>query len=85
MTAANDEPYDLHQQIMSRQLGERLATMTGKLQTEMGNHALASAFFGTGLACAIQEYGPGGAADWLRKMADEVENKSGADSDHIVN
>ncbi|MBS3849705.1 hypothetical protein KD146_13455 [Devosia sp. BSSL-BM10] len=85
MAAANDEPYDLHQRIMSKQLGERLATMTGKLRTEMGNHALASAFIGTGLNCAIQEHGAAGAADWLRKVADAIESGGGGDLEHIMN
>lgn len=84
MTAANDEPYDLHQRIMSKQLGERLATMSDKLKTEMGNHALAAAFIGTGLSCAIQEHGAQGAANWLRQVADAIESGGGG-LEHIMN
>lgn len=73
MAAANDEPYDLHQRILSKQLGEKLTTMAGKLKPEICNHAIAAAFIGTGLASAIEEYGAAGAADWLRGVADAVE------------
>ena len=39
----------------------------------MDDHQLATAFMGIGLTLAEKAYGPVGAAEWLRDMADNVE------------
>lgn len=42
----------------------------------MDDHQLATAFMGIGLTLAETAYGPVGAAEWLRDMADEIERKT---------
>ena len=42
----------------------------------MDDHQLAAVFMGIGLTLAEKAYGPVGAAEWLRDMADNIENGS---------
>ncbi|MGV8831696.1 MAG: hypothetical protein ACOH2N_06965 [Devosia sp.] len=85
MTPANDEPYDLTQHHLARDLGHRLAEMSGKLTGVMSDHGIATSFISIGLQAAIRQHGTQGAADWLRQVADAVESGKVTDSEHIVN
>lgn len=71
----DDALYEAEQQILSKAVAERLRASSAQICASgtMTPRALASAMIGVGLELTISSFGDLGAVDWLRGIADEIE------------
>lgn len=66
------EQYDHDQQELAREMAHRLRTLADKASSFMVDHAISTAFLGTGVAYALRHMSPAEVAEWLQSIADEI-------------
>lgn len=66
------QAYDHDQQEAARELARRLRGVAEGATAIMGEHALATAFLGVGVECALHHLPPAEVAEWLQSIADEI-------------
>lgn len=59
---------------LPKYLAMKLTELALRQRGTMPDEKMAAAFIGVGVQLAVYAHGEGGAAEWLRDVADEIEN-----------
>ena len=59
---------------LPKYLAMKLAELALKQRTNLADHHIAAAFISVGMQMAVYAHGAATAAEWLRDVADEIEN-----------